>query len=102
MDRERRIKGTFYYSLVQLNTWSFYSILMSFSGNVLRSFGFSDSKISLIMGTAALLALILQLFIGELSGRFPGLKVSTVLIALSGLMLSSALIVRSSHLPLSA
>ena len=90
---------TFYYALLQISTWSFYAILMSFSGNVLRSFGFDDSHISLLLGIASVLALGGQLVIGELGGRYPNLKVSYILIGLGLTMLFGSLVVRFSPLP---
>lgn len=90
---------TFYYALLQISTWSFYAILMSFSGNVLRHFGFDDSHISLLLGIASVLALGGQLVIGELGGRYPNLKVSYILIGLGLTMLFGSLVVRFSPLP---
>lgn len=91
--------ATFFYALLQISTWSFYAILMSFSGNVLRHFGFDDSHISLLMGMASLLALGGQLIIGELGGKYPNLKVSYILIGLGIVMLLGSLVVRFSPLP---
>lgn len=99
MTKREFSKGTFYYSLLQISTWSFYSILLSFSGNVLHALGFTDSRISLLLGSASLLALIAQLAIGELSGRYPRLRVSAILTGLGLVMLICALLMRFAPLP---
>ena len=75
MSMSRKFSETGAYSLMQICTWSFYSILLSFSGNILRHFGFSDSRISLFLGSAAVLSLCVQLLVGTLSGKYPNLQV---------------------------
>lgn len=90
------------YSLMQICTWSFYSILLSFSGNILRSFGFSDSKISLFLGSAAVLSLCVQLLIGNLSGKYPDLQVSNILIGLGSMIVLGCLVIRLGAAPVYA
>ena len=98
-DSGSAVSATLPYALLQITTWSFYAILLSFSGNVLRDFGFTDSHISLFLGIAALLSFGIQLLIGKLTAKIPQLKVSSILFLLGLLMLGGNILVRCSFLP---
>ena len=99
MSQKRKFTDTGAYCVIQLCTWSFYSILLSFSGNILRTFDFSDSKISLFLGSAAVLSLCAQLTIGTLSGRYPDLHVSNILAGLGLTIIVGCLVVLSLGIP---
>lgn len=98
-DSGTALSATLPYALLQITTWSFYAILLSFSGNVLRDFDFSDSRISLFLGITALLSFGIQLLIGRLTARIPQLKVSSLLFLLGAFMLGGNILVRCSFLP---
>ena len=66
----RGVNATSAYILLQATAWSFYAIIMSFSSNVLRDFGFSDSRISLVLGLSTVGSFALQLILAELISRF--------------------------------
>ena len=36
MDKRRKIKATAAYSLVQIGTWAYYAVILSFAGNYLK------------------------------------------------------------------
>lgn len=81
------------YIFLQLTTWSFYAVILSFSGNVLTGFGFSDSRISLFLGIAAFLSFIFQMGVGTLVEKLPGLKASGILAVLGSLMIFASVLV---------
>lgn len=102
MSMTRRFSETGAYSLLQICTWSFYSILLSFSGNMLRHFGFSDSKISLFLGSAAVLSLCVQLLVGTLSGKYPNLQVSNIIIGIGIAIILGCIVVKNGGTPVHA
>lgn len=75
------------YILLQAAAWSFYAVILSFSSNVLRGFGFSDSQISLLLGVSAAVSFLLQLAVAELVNRFPRLTISGAMTVLGTAML---------------
>lgn len=75
------------YILLQAAAWSFYAVILSFSSNVLRGFGFSDSRISLLLGVSAAVSFLLQLAVAELVNRFPRLTISGAMTVLGAAML---------------
>lgn len=75
------------YILLQAAAWSFYAVILSFSSNVLRSLGFSDSRISLLLGVSAAVSFLLQLAVAELVNRFPRLTISGAMTVLGTAML---------------
>lgn len=99
MGRIHKFSQNSAYSLMQICTWSFYSILLSFSGNILRSFDFTDSQISLFLGSAAVVSLCVQLLIGNLSGKYPDLQVSNILIGLGAMIVLGCFVVRQGAAP---
>lgn len=84
------------YTLLHIATWSFYSVILSFSGNILSEFGLSDSQISLVLGMSSAASLVVQLMIGE-AGR-KGRTPRTILL-LGIVMLTGNLIVSASGVP---
>ncbi len=80
------------YALLQSVTWGFYAVILVFSSNVLYDFGFSDSKVSLLLGIATGLSCLLQVGAAEVVSRFPKLPVSGILLALGGVMLLCSLL----------
>lgn len=91
MDREtlRTWNATAAYALLQGATWSFYAVLLGFSSNLLYDYGFSDSRISLLLGIATGISFLLQLALAELTSRFPRGKVYRVLVAFGAVMLAA-------------
>lgn len=75
------------YILLQAAAWSFYAVILSFSSNVLRGFGFSDSRISLLLGVSAAVSFLLQLAVAELVNHFPRLTISGAMTVLGTAML---------------
>lgn len=83
----RGVNATSAYILLQATAWSFYAIIMSFSSNVLRDFGFSDSRISLVLGLSTVGSFALQLILAELISRFRRWKVYGVMLILGSALL---------------
>ena len=90
------------YILLQAAAWSFYAVILSFSSNVLRGFGFSDSQISILLGVSAAASFVLQLAIAELVNRFPSLSVSGAMTVLGTVMLLSNLVMLKREIPATA
>ena len=89
------------YTLVQIVTWGFYAVIMSFSSNVLYAFHFTDSQISLVLGISTVASFGLQLVLAELVSRWRSLKVYMVLLVLSAVMLVGSLVVWMPKMPAS-
>lgn len=87
------------YILLQAAAWSFYAVILSFSSNVLRGFGFSDSRISILLGVSAAASFLLQLAIAELVNRFSNLSVSGAMTVLGTVMLLANLVMLKRDLP---
>lgn len=85
-----KINCTFGYSLVHGATWGYYAIVLAFSSNVLYSFGFSDSTISLFLGISTALSVGVQVAAGELLSRVRRLGVHRVMILFGVVMLVCA------------
>ena len=83
----RGLNATGAYILLQATAWSFYAIILSFSSNVLRDFGFSDSQISLVLGLSTAASFALQLILAELINRCQNWKVYGVILVLGTVML---------------
>ncbi len=96
-DNLRKWNATAAYALLQAATWSFYAVILSFSSNVLRDFGFRDSQISLLLGVSTVASFALQLLVAELVSRCKRLKIFGVILALGALMLAGNLVVLSYH-----
>ncbi len=64
-----KIKSTFSYSLIQIGTWAYYAVILSFAGNYLKEFGVSDSVIGVLLGGAAALSFVLQIVFAELTSK---------------------------------
>ncbi len=81
------------YALMQISTWGFYAVLLSFSSNVLYEFGFTDSKISVLLGISAAISFVMQLVVAELISHRPAVKVWGVLVAVGSVILLSNVLV---------
>ena len=81
MDKRRKIKATAAYSLVQIGTWAYYAVILSFAGNYLKEHGFTDSGVGLLLGAAAAVSFVLQILFAELVSRLKRLTMYTVGIA---------------------
>lgn len=88
----RKISANAAYMLLQGTTWTFYAICLCFSSNVLYHYGFSDSRISILLGIATALSFALQIVLAELVSKLPKLKVYGVLLTLGLLMLAGNLL----------
>lgn len=92
MKREtfQKWNATAAYSLLQGATWSFYAVMLGFSSNLLYDYGFSDSRISLLLGIATAASFVLQLAVAELVNRFPKIKVFGVMLLFGAVLLAAS------------
>lgn len=79
------------YSAMQLALWGGYAVLVGFSSNFLKAYGFQDGDISLLLGLTGLAAIALQILSGALIGRLRWLTLPRVSVFLGGLMLAGCL-----------
>lgn len=96
--RLRKWNATAAYTLQQIATWSFHAVIITFSSNVLRDYGFTDSRISALLGIATACSFVLQLALAELVSRSKA-KVWGVLAVLGTAMLVCSQLVRMPGLP---
>lgn len=81
----------FAYSGMQLALWGGYAVLVGFSSNFLKAYGFQDGDISLLLGLTGLAAIALQILSGAVIGRFRWLTLPKVSASLIGMMLVGCL-----------
>ena len=91
--KQNKWNATISYTLLQIATWGFYAVMLSYSSNVLYGFDFTDSQISLVLGASTIVAFFLQLLLAEWVTRWQNLKVYMVLLALGAVMLVGNLLV---------
>ena len=91
--KQNKWSCTISYTLLQIATWGFYAVVLAFSSNVLYTFRFEDSQISLVLGASTVMAIVLQLVLAELISRWRKLKVYMVLLVLGAVMLTGNLLV---------
>ena len=91
--KQNKWSSTISYTLLQVATWGFYAVMLSYSSNVLYGFDFTDSQISLVLGASTIVAFGLQLVLAELVTRWRNLRVYMVLLALGAVMLVGNLLV---------
>lgn len=87
------------YIFLQITNWSFYAVVLSFSGNVLTVFDFTDGQISLFLGITAAISFGIQLLLGKITAKFPRITAATLLLLLGGLMLGGNVLVQYAVLP---
>lgn len=97
--KQNKWNCTISYTMVQIATWGFYAVVMAFSSNVLYSFHFTDSQISLVLGISTVAAFVLQLVLAELVSRWRNMKVYMVLFSLAAVMLVGNLMVLMPGMP---
>ena len=85
--KQNKWNCTISYTMLQIATWGFYAVVLAYSSNVLYSFQFTDSRISLLLGISTVVAFVLQLVLAELVTRWRNLKVYMVLLILGAVML---------------
>ena len=91
--KQNKWSATFSYTLLQIATWGFYAVMLSYSSNVLYGFDFTDSQISLVLGASTIVAFFLQLALAEMVTRWRNLRVYMVLLALGAVLLVGNLLV---------
>ena len=91
--KQNKWSATFSYTLLQIATWGFYAVMLSYSSNVLYGFDFTDSQISLVLGASTIVAFFLQLALAEMVTRWQNLRVYMVLLALGAVLLVGNLLV---------
>ena len=91
--KQNKWNCTISYTLLQITTWGFYAVVLAYSSNVLYSFQFTDSQISLLLGISTVVAFVLQIGLAELVTRWRNLKVYMVLLILGAVMLVGNLVV---------
>ena len=91
--KQNKWNCTIAYTVLQIATWGFYAVMITYSSNVLYSFGFTDSQIGLALGASTVVAFVLQLVLAEMVTRWRNLKVYMVLLALGAVMLVVNLLV---------
>ncbi len=94
-----RWNATAAYAMLQIGCWGMYAIVLTFASNVLYAYGFSDSRISLLLGICAAISLVLQLALAELTSRCPRIKVWGLLVLLGAVMVFSNMVVRLTNVP---
>lgn len=101
MEQKRLNKwnATAAYTLLQVMTWGFYAVILSFSGNVLYDFGFTDSQISLLLGISTAAAFVVQLALAELVSRAPKIRVWGIMVTLGAVMFLGNLVVWMPGMP---
>lgn len=97
--RIKKWNTTAAYALMQIATWGFYAVLLSFSSNVLYEFGFSDSHISILLGISAAISFVMQLAVAELISRRPAVKVWAVLAVIAVVILLGNIMVWTPKVP---
>lgn len=73
----------FWYALIQIMIWGGYGVILCYCSNFLKSMSFQDSHVSIVMGTASGLAIIVQLLLAEMIQRIRFLETAWM-IALQG------------------
>lgn len=101
-ERLRTWNATAAYALLQSVTWSFYAVLLSFSSNVLYDYGFTDSRISLLLGIVTTVSFLVQLLTAELVSRLPRLQVRHMLLFFGGVMLAASMLLLVPGVPTAA
>ena len=81
----KKLHATASYAVIQAALWSLYALLLSFSSNYLMGIGLDSGRISLVLGTAAALAIITQLALAEIVSRRE-LKLRRILTAIIACM----------------
>lgn len=65
----KKIAPMMAYSGIQLSLWGIYAVLIGFSSNYLKAYGFQDGSISLLLGLTGLAAIVLQILSGMVIGK---------------------------------
>lgn len=81
--------ATVLYAWMQAMVWGSYAVLLSFSSNYLKGHRFNDARISLLLGLASALSILIQLATAERVSRSRRLTLSAVLMAAVSVMLVS-------------
>lgn len=81
----RQIK--FWYALIQIMLWGGYGVTICYCSNFLKSMDFKDSHVSIVLGTASALAIIVQLFLAELIQKIRRLSTGKVIAGQAGILL---------------
>lgn len=63
------VNATAAYALLQIVCWGFFAVTLCFSSNVLYGFGFTDSRISILLGICTGLSFMLQILTAEVIGK---------------------------------
>lgn len=81
----RQIK--FWYALIQIMLWGGYGVTICYCSNFLKSMDFKDGHVSIVLGVASALAIIVQLFLAELIQKIKRLSTGKVIAGQSGVLL---------------
>ena len=91
-ERRKWVNATSAYALLHIVCWGFYAVTMGFSSNVLHGFGFTDSKISVFLGTCTALSCVAQLVLAEVVSRGGRWKLWKILTGMGGMILAGNLL----------
>lgn len=69
----------FWYAMIQIMLWGGYGVIICYCSNFLKSMNFHDSHVSIVMGTASALAIIVQLGLAELIQKIRAFTTSGVI-----------------------
>ena len=90
MKNEKLIK--LWYALIQIMIWGGYGVIICYCSNFLKSMNFQDSHVSIVMGTASGLAILVQLFLAELIQRINFLETAWVIAVQGAVILAAGLL----------
>lgn len=96
---KQKYNATAAYTMLQIATWGFYAVILSFSSNVLYDFGFLDSQISILLGISTAVSFVMQLAAAELVSRRPGIRVFGIMAVLGCVMILGNLVVWMPGMP---
>lgn len=96
---KQKYNATAAYTMLQIATWGFYAVILSFSSNVLYDFGFLDSQISILLGISTAVSFVMQLAAAELVSRRPGIRVFGIMAVLGCVMILGNLMVWMPGMP---
>lgn len=72
--------------------WGGYGVIICYCSNFLKSMNFQDSHVSIVMGTASGLAILVQLFLAELIQRINFLETAWVIAVQGAVILAAGLL----------
>lgn len=82
----------FWYALIQIMLWGGYGVIICYCSNFLKSMDFHDSHVSIVMGTASALAIVIQLGLAELLQKIRAFTTSGVIAGQGAVILAAGIL----------